>query len=340
MSIYQCCKCCKQFKQKIDYIRHTNRKRPCIEVNTVNIPNNGILIHDKVIPPELRQITPKLLQITPKLLQITPKLLQIPIEKYINLESNNICKYCKKQFSRNFNFIRHKNQNRCKIKKLIDEQNNNKDNMIELLETKYDQQIQELKNINEQQIEELKQTILTLETKIIKSNKKIITTTNSNNTNSNNTNLIIQFGQENTIELLKSNEIAKIINRGYCAIQESVKQTHFNKRLPQFHNIYISNRKYTHGLKYIGGKFELHDIPLLIDDLIDNHRNNIEEYLEMNNIPYKRNMLEKVKDLLEILDNIDNPKRKKTREEIVKELKNMLYNEKNLIDKNKNAIEI
>ena len=60
----------------------------------------------------------------------------------------------------------------------------------------------------------------------------------------------------------------------------------------------------------------------------------------MNNIPYKRNMLEKVKDLLEILDNIDNPKRKKTREEIVKELKNMLYNEKNLIDKNKNAIEI
>ena len=51
MSIYQCCKCCKQFKQKIDYIRHTNRKRPCIEVNTINIPNNGILIHDKVIPP-------------------------------------------------------------------------------------------------------------------------------------------------------------------------------------------------------------------------------------------------------------------------------------------------
>ena len=50
-------------------------------------------------------------------------------------------------------------------------------------------------------------------------------------------------------------------------------------------------------------------------------------------------MLEKVKDLLEILDDIENPKRKYTREEIVKELKNMLYNGKDLI-KTKNAIEI
>ena len=203
MSIYQCCKCCKQFKQKIDYIRHTNRKRPCIEVNTIN--NNKIdPIEDLIIISHECTEMHNFTQHNTKMHNFTH-----------NNDEIFGCTYCGKKFSRNYTLKRHLDDNFCKIKKLMDEQNNNKDNMIELLvkqlETKYEkqieelknemqlknlQQIEELKNINEQQIEELKQIILTLETKITKSNKKIITTTNSNNinTNSNNTNLIIQFG--------------------------------------------------------------------------------------------------------------------------------------------------
>ena len=242
---YQCSKCNKGFKQKIDYNRHINRIRPCIEVN--NIDDIFVFVKEDV-----KCIAQKNTEMH--------NFAQKNTEMHNFAQKNDdkfACNHCNKLFSRNYTLKRHLDLNMCKIKIMIDEQNNNKDKMIELLvkqlETKYEQQIEEYKNEiqlkNQHQIEELKQTILSLETKINKSSKKVITTnsnntnsnTNSNNTNSNNTNLIIQFGNENPAELLKSNEIAKIINRGYCAIQESVKQTHFNKRLPQLHNIYVSD---------------------------------------------------------------------------------------------------
>jgi len=333
MPIHQCIKCNKEFKQKIDYIRHINRKRPCIKENDNILINNGLIIEDQVNSAKIRQNPPEVRQNPPE------KGFELEIiTNTLNIE--NKCKYCLRHFTRSDSLLKHINMNRCKIKTMIEEQNKHKDTMIELLvkelEVKYDKKYQE-------KIEDLEKTIINLDSKINKSNKKIITNSNNTNTNtntnSNNTNnIIIQFGQENTTELLNPNEIARIINRGYCAIQESVKQTHFNKRLPQLHNIYVSDKKFKHGLKYSDGKFELQDLNTLVNDLIDNHRNNIDEYLEINNIPYKKNMLEKVKDLLEILDDVDNPKRRVTREEIIKELKEMLYNGKDFV--NKTSIEI
>jgi uncharacterized C2H2 Zn-finger protein len=353
MSIHQCIKCNKEFKQKIDYSRHINRKRPCIEENNNILINNGLIIDEKgissKIPPkysEILQNSSKIPPISSNVLEKSSTMLHMDEYDNKNIVNNyKKCNYCHKEFTRVDNLIRHINQNRCKMKEMIEEQNKNKDIMIELLvkelEVKYDEKTTNIEIKYKEQIDELKNTIICLETKINKSNKKIITNSNNTNTNtnSNNTNnIIIQFGQENTTELLNPNEIAKIINRGYCAIQESVKQTHFNKRLPQLHNIYVSDKKFKHGLKYSDGKFELQDLNTLVNDLIDNHRNNIDEYLEINNIPYKKNMLEKVKDLLEILDDVDNPKRRVTREEIIKELKEMLYNGKDFV--NKASIEV
>jgi hypothetical protein len=48
MPLHQCVKCKKEFKQKIDYSRHINRKRPCIEENSNILINYGLIIEEKV----------------------------------------------------------------------------------------------------------------------------------------------------------------------------------------------------------------------------------------------------------------------------------------------------
>jgi len=317
MTNYTCQKCNKIFKQKIDYSRHINRKFPCIDNNKVENINEEIINKIHNIPQEIHIITQKV--------ENSPQI-------FHNMQYNALeklqCKYCNKIYARTDSLYRHINSNMCKTRKLINQQNENKDKMIELL----------MKQQNEKnfQINALVGDINKLKDVILKSEFKINTMTNSNNinTNSNNVitnNFIVKFGEENPVNKLTPDEIAKIINKGYCALQESVKLIHFNKRLPEYHNIYVSDRKFKYGLKYTGDKFELTELTVLINDLIDNHRNNIEEYLEMNNIPYKKCMMIKVKDLVENLDDLSNDNFKNKREELVKELRSMLYNGKDIV---------
>ena len=137
------------------------------------------------------------------------------------------------------------------------------------------------------------------------------------------------FGQEDPASLLTKNEIAKIINSGFYAIEESVKQTQFNKRIPQLQNVYVTNKKFNYAHVYKNGTFEIEDVNNVINDLIDNHKNNLEEYMDMDNIPYKKSMFIRARELLEILDGENTLVKDKTTIRLIKELKKLLYNEKN-----------
>ena len=132
MSKYTCSTCSKVFKQKNDYERHINRKFRCksIILNEINNDNQIEVVNNNIN--NLHQIAPICTEIAPNSTEIAPKStnnLIIQMNELNDLE----CKYCKKIFVRKFVLKRHIDENRCKTKQMIDEQNNNKETMIELL---------------------------------------------------------------------------------------------------------------------------------------------------------------------------------------------------------------
>jgi esterase/lipase len=136
---------------------------------------------------------------------------------------NLLCSKCDRIFSRRDVLKNHIKLNKCKPRM----------NKSVLLEDKQNKEIMEILNNNKLEIENLKKMILDMNNKkeAIKVNTNNIQSHNNNTitTNSNNSinnNIIIQFGSED-ISKLKATEIAKIINRGFCSIEESVKQLHF-----------------------------------------------------------------------------------------------------------------
>ena len=178
---------------------------------------------------------------------------------------------------------------------------------------------------------ELKEMILELNNKINKKNKKNIT----NNTTNINNNIIIQYGLEYRAKGLTNEEIIKIINRGWMALYESIKLTHFNNRLPQLHNIYIPDKKFNTIMVFKDKKFELDKLENVLYDSIDKHIENIKDYLDMDLI-FQENKLSAVKQLLEKITEIydNNNFNKFKNDEHITDILLFLYNNRELVIKN------
>jgi hypothetical protein len=71
----------------------------------------------------------------------------------------------------------------------------------------------------------------------------------------NNITNIIKFGNENIFNMLTEQEKTKIINCRLLAIEESIKQIHFNKNKPEYQNIKINNLRSNIALLHDGEKF-------------------------------------------------------------------------------------
>jgi len=227
---HKCEICLREFKRIYELERHKIRINKCkakhlddfIVVNTIssNPPENTIKNY------------------------ITPPITPILLEHNIDYITSNKCNNCNKQFTRSDNYNRHILY-RCKF---IDETIKKDDNnVIELLTQLKEQQIK-MEEVHKQEILELKNTINELKeqkssTGLSISNNNNNNTTNSNNTTNNITNnniKIIAFGFENPAEVLTDKDIQYIIgSHKNSMIQRSIQSTHFNNRLPQFHNVYI-----------------------------------------------------------------------------------------------------
>lgn len=130
-------------------------------------------------------------------------------------------------------------------------------------------------------------------------NQLINQTTNNgminNGTINNNTVNIVKFGTENLNEILSQSEMMKILNRKMCSLEESIKMIHFNDDRPEFKNIYITNLKDQYAYIYNGNKFIAVLKSDILEELVDNHIDNIEYSAE----EYKEKLQKKT---IEILD--------------------------------------
>jgi len=358
---HKCNICDREFKRIYELERHKIRINKCkpkpiddpivvklIPPNPPEIFNNSKIITDKItvnppIPPNNNLFPPNKLQ------QDTVAFASFP-----NINNDIICYACNKIFARSDNLKKHIN-GRCKeIKKL----NNNKElqhpkNIEELsehshlrLECPQGQMMEILKKIQEnqkqidekhmQEINELKNTILEL-----KEHKLVpYTNINSNNTTNNTTNntinnIIVKFGTENPAEKLTTKEIQYIINAHQNSmLQRSIEITHFNNKHPDFQNVYIPDKKMQTANIYNGKKYDMKSIDSVVGDLILNHINNLDDYKKRDDVIISDNKHEEIDHIVDNFQNYDetgSDKEKIIYNNTVKEIKEMLYNNKDKV---------
>jgi len=216
---------------------------------------------------------------------------------------------------------------------------------------KHSEQIEDIKKQSQDQINELTTKLQKMETKICKTNNKNINNINNTNNgtiNNNNitNNITIKFGDETSLidysELLNKKELEYILKKQRSSILASIEMIHFNKRLPQCMNVYLSAKNSKNGLIFDGIKYKLDPLDNIIDNLFNDHKNYVEclvENCEELNLNHTSKYIENIIDLIRILDeeyekNQDDKSFKLNKKyEIYDEIKLLLYNEKELTEK-------
>ena len=147
---------------------------------------------------------------------------------------NNICNFCKKEYSSYFSLYRH--QKICKFKDCLvenkEEDNNTNQIINNTINNNYvNYNIDNSKNINVQNLK------------------------------------ILKFGEED-LSYIKNDVYKKLLNSGFKSVPKFIEHVHFNEKNPQNHNIYISNMQNQFILVYENEKWELREREEVIDDLM------------------------------------------------------------------------
>ena len=230
----------------------------------------------------------------------------------------NICKYCNKEFKNRQNKWEHQNKYCKKNKK-----DNNKIAKLEKENIK-------IKNTLNQLLKMCKIHPKTLQ----KINNQLVNSNNSiNNGTINNVN-IVKFGTEDLNKILTQSEILKILNRKMCSLEESIKMIHFNDLRPEFKNIYITNLKDQYAYTYDGNKFIAVLKSDILEELVDNHFENIEYSADEYKEKLGKNTIDVLDKFIEKMNNdddefIDNEHKKiypNFRNYHINQIRMMIYN--------------
>jgi len=247
----------------------------------------------------------------------------------VNETDTFICNFCQKTFTMNKNLKRHL-KSRCKVK--IENEKQKEKIFMKLLE-----KVETM----ETEIKELKHENFRLQTQpnTINNTTNNMNMINSHNqiTNNNTVNIqLVAFGQEDR-ENLSNMELFKIIKKGFKSVPEFVKVLHFDENKPENHNIFIPNMRDGYVMIFDGEKWNLVDRIDTIENLFDDGRNFLadkkKELKELLNDKNKR-VLIKFDRFNRDID--DHPTKKN---EILNDIKLLLYNNKNIPLKTKKQIE-
>jgi hypothetical protein len=301
---FLCNICNKQYKNKSGIWKHNNK----YHVNKDNINKSDISQISAVNKSDISQISAVNIH------------METCTQNVLN-KGKYKCKYCSKIFKHIQS--RWKHEHKCKEIHNTNQQTENE---------KLKKEIYELKQQLSDYLKYAKIHPKTLE----KINKNLVTgNNNSNNNNTVNNIQIVKFGTENIQSILNEKEIKKILNSKYLALEESIKQVHFNNNRPEYRNIYITNLRDDIAYVYNGNKFEAVQKHSVISELIDQHMNNIEVSLDdyKDKLPEKTayildKLLEKLQDEeTKITDENNNKEYKNYRSYKINEIKLMIYNE-------------
>ena len=205
-----------------------------------------------------------------------------------------VCKYCNNEYTHKQSKYRHEktcqNKNNTNIKT---ENNNLKQEITEIIKSQFTE-ILKLAKIHPKTLQKI--------------NNQLINNTNTNNSNNNNTtnngtiinNTFVKFGNENLAKILSKKDMLNIINKNCLSLEESIKTVHFNRHLPEYNNIFITNMRDSVAYIFDGHKFILTSKDEVINDLYSAHLDNLETFITEAEIP--DNKYKKISKFLETLN--------------------------------------
>jgi hypothetical protein len=172
---------------------------------------------------------------------------------------------------------------------------------------------------------------------------QIIQTQNNNNITQNNIN-IVAYGKEDITGLLTDKDFRAIMRRGMLSIPELVRRIHFDEKVPENHNVYISNLRNQYVLMYDGNKWRLIDRKEALQQIYGDHYEVLEtkfgELTEMDSLD--RTTIEKFRNFLNYVNSADKDNEDEDVEQpnkyvdMVKEdIKKILYENRDIIEKTK-----
>lgn len=216
----------------------------------------------------------------------------------------HICEYCNKEFNRQTRLCAH--IIKCKIK----------DDII----LKQQEEIELLKEL----LNETKQNI----------------TNNTNNTNCNNTNnsttnniyITINSYKDTDYTAVKDKIHQCIMNNGDVDMEKLIELVHFNKDIPQNHNIYVTNSKTKRVMKFNGNNF--------IEDGKGN--DGLEEVFndKLKDIEEHQDLDDDIKIAVDVTWTNYNNKNDKERNKILNKIYKPLYNNKEIVIKREKQLKI
>ena len=253
--VYVCDKCNKSFDHKGHYVNHIKRKTSCsVSKKNINNLNNIMSIN---------------MGITDTLINNETNINNINEQKdNILLNSEFQCPHCCKGFSRKYTLERHLDGT-CKLKK-SNTNNVVTDDKLKLMEQTMNRLIEENK--------ELKSDV----TKLKKGKKitnhysnNIMNIGSINTINTINNNFILKFGREDVYKLNDEDKHRILFEKGLDPILESIERTHFNNRIPDQQNIYLTNINSKYVDLYNGKTWEKNKLDSATDTLLENHAYNL-----------------------------------------------------------------
>ena len=282
MSKYICPNCNKDFKQKINFINHTEKKKlPCQVISNFLNPQKSIKVspNSTNFPPNSTNFPPNSTNLIDNLIKESEpaNLIDILIKEPKPSVNNCVCMYCEKMFARTDSLQRHLN-GRCKSKGNADELQKLKEDM-KILFNNYQNLLNEQKNSNKNSDN----------TENVKTVNKTINNNSNNQINkgiilNNTVNVqVVQFGNEdidklNLVDAMKS----YLKSTGGNIASNMLNYINLNKDYPENNNICMTDLsreivKIHNGEKFVYKKFKNVKDEIL-NKIVKNTRKIVDKY--------------------------------------------------------------
>ena len=172
------------------------------------------------------------------------------------------CRFCNKEYTNKQSRWSH--EQKCKVN-TVTKKNNNVDelkNMIVTLQKQIEGIVKTKGRVHHKTLEKI--------------NNQVSNTMNNNannivNGNVNINNTFVKFGNVCYEKIFSEKQLLSILNKQYLSLEEGISKTHFNEKLPEYSNVFITNTKDRLAYIFNGKAFITVKKHIMMNDLIDTH---------------------------------------------------------------------
>ena len=284
--MYTCNICNKEYSSQSSLCNHNKKfHKQTVSNNNPDIPNNKLNVSNN---------TPN---IPNNKLNVSNN---IPI-----VSNKNTCKFCNKIYSTPQN--RWKHEQKCKMK-VVD------NNKIPTIDNNKIEQLEEKNKVLEETINELKEQFALILKEKGKIHHKTLQKINNQLNNINNgsinngqiiNNTFVKFGDVDYQKILNNKQVRHILNQQFMSLEESIKLIHFNKDLPEYNNVFITNMRDDIGYIFNGKEFISVKKNEMVNELIDTHIKEINLSLEKHKNKLNEKYVNRLEKFLDMLNDDD-----------------------------------